>query len=212
MHARNIQPASLVPSIVETIGGLAPHSRRHAGYLTGRARGRGAVDRLRYHDKLHQSSARAVMGCPCPSSRIHRPGPPPRCPAHDSFQLPPTPSALPPSPYLCLPPLPSLLPTKLVKLERNEEGDAAEHTVSSVRSMQPAGTKIIARVGGSLVAGWACRPPSPRRPHDRRSDATSSTFTTPSEASDPAALPTSVASRRWCASARRSVGCRIYSA
>ena len=34
--------------IVETTGGLAPHSRRHVGYLTGRAKGRGAVDRTRY--------------------------------------------------------------------------------------------------------------------------------------------------------------------
>ena len=34
---------------VETTGGLAPHSRRHVGYLTGgRAKGRGAVDRTRY--------------------------------------------------------------------------------------------------------------------------------------------------------------------
>ena len=33
---------------VETTGGLAPHSRQHVGYLTGRAKGRGAVDRTRY--------------------------------------------------------------------------------------------------------------------------------------------------------------------
>ena len=34
--------------IVETTGGLAPHSRRHCGYLHGRSKGNGAVDRTRY--------------------------------------------------------------------------------------------------------------------------------------------------------------------
>ena len=41
----NVSSPSL---IAETTGGLAPHSRRHVGYLTGRAKGRGAVDRTRY--------------------------------------------------------------------------------------------------------------------------------------------------------------------
>ena len=40
--------ASVVPMIVETTGGLAPHSRRHCGYLHGRSKGKGAVDRTRY--------------------------------------------------------------------------------------------------------------------------------------------------------------------
>ena len=34
--------------IVETTGGLAPHSRAHLGYLSGRAKAKGAVDRTRY--------------------------------------------------------------------------------------------------------------------------------------------------------------------
>ena len=35
--------------IVETTVGVAPHSRRHCGLLTGRTRrGKGAVDRTRY--------------------------------------------------------------------------------------------------------------------------------------------------------------------
>ena len=33
---------------LETTGGLAPHSRRHVGFLTGRAKGKGAIDRTRY--------------------------------------------------------------------------------------------------------------------------------------------------------------------
>ena len=40
--------ATVVPMIVETTGGVAPHSRRHCGLLTGRTRGKGAVDRTRY--------------------------------------------------------------------------------------------------------------------------------------------------------------------
>ena len=45
---------AVVPMIVETTGGVAPHSRRHCGLLThrpaatGRTRGKGAVDRMRY--------------------------------------------------------------------------------------------------------------------------------------------------------------------
>ena len=34
--------------IIETTGGLAPHSRRHCGYLHGRSTRKGATDRTRY--------------------------------------------------------------------------------------------------------------------------------------------------------------------
>ena len=37
--------ATVVLMIVERTGGVAPHSRRHCGLLTGRTRGKGAVDR-----------------------------------------------------------------------------------------------------------------------------------------------------------------------
>jgi glycerol-3-phosphate dehydrogenase (NAD+) len=40
--------AQVVPMIVETTGALAPHSRRHCGFLHGRAKRRGAIDRTRY--------------------------------------------------------------------------------------------------------------------------------------------------------------------
>mgnify|MGYP006974839148 CR=1 FL=1 len=38
----------VVPMIIETTGALAPHSRRHCGYLHGRSKGKGAADRTRY--------------------------------------------------------------------------------------------------------------------------------------------------------------------
>ena len=40
--------AAVVPMIIETTGALAPHSRRHCGYLHGRSKGKGAADRTRY--------------------------------------------------------------------------------------------------------------------------------------------------------------------
>ena len=42
--------AAVIPMIVETTGGLAPHSRRHVSYLSHgpRQRRRGAVDRTQY--------------------------------------------------------------------------------------------------------------------------------------------------------------------
>ena len=40
--------AQVVPMIMETTGGLAPHSRKHVGFLASRSKGRGAVDRTRY--------------------------------------------------------------------------------------------------------------------------------------------------------------------
>ena len=40
--------AAVVPMSVETTGALAPHSRRHCGYLHGRSKGKGAADRTRY--------------------------------------------------------------------------------------------------------------------------------------------------------------------
>ena len=38
----------VVPIIVETTGGIAPHSRSHCGYLAARSKTPGAVDRTRY--------------------------------------------------------------------------------------------------------------------------------------------------------------------
>ena len=40
--------AQVVPMIMETTGGLAPHSRKHVGFLASRSKGRGAVDRTCY--------------------------------------------------------------------------------------------------------------------------------------------------------------------
>ena len=34
--------------VMETTGGLAPHSRKHLGFLASRSKGRGAVDRTCY--------------------------------------------------------------------------------------------------------------------------------------------------------------------
>ena len=38
----------VVPIIVETTGGIAPHSRSHCGFLAARSKTPGAVDRTRY--------------------------------------------------------------------------------------------------------------------------------------------------------------------
>ena len=44
----NVCRSTAIPIIVETTGGIAPHSRSHCGFLAARSKTPGAVDRTRY--------------------------------------------------------------------------------------------------------------------------------------------------------------------